>query len=346
MRFFVICLIAILLFVMPIAEAAELHVGSGYPYAGLWDAWDDCSSNDEIIIHSGTYGPRSGKKNFVLHTNWSNTDPARQNVYIHSAGDGRAILQGQLKIASTPAGTTSITFEGLYIDTSYPGTSYNRSAFYLNAHTGETLGSITIRNCVVYNTGSYNDNGLVYIYGDGTHQQHLVEKCTQVNLSGAYQTGKGIYDCASITYTPSTRPVLRNLIIWSNDVGVRSTQVSTGPTVDYSDVGDSNSYNFWDSEQIGPNTIQDVDPMFYSTNPADPYFLYLSPSTPSSVLAGAHDGTYMGALPVYSPGPPECGDWGYYPVDLNKDCYVNFIDLVTFVNEWLDCTDLTNPDCN
>lgn len=39
-----------------------------------------------------------------------------------------------------------------------------------------------------------------------------------------------------------------------------------------------------------------------------------------------------------------CGDWGYAPGDLNKDCYVDQADLAIIQNEWNNCT---NPQgCN
>ena len=30
-----------------------------------------------------------------------------------------------------------------------------------------------------------------------------------------------------------------------------------------------------------------------------------------------------------------CGDWGYWPMDLNQDCYVNLLDYAEFALEWL-----------
>ena len=44
-------------------------------------------------------------------------------------------------------------------------------------------------------------------------------------------------------------------------------------------------------------------------------------------------------------GANSCGG-NYDPMDINQDCYVNSDDLVLIVNEWLDCTDVTNPDCD
>ncbi|MBN2377749.1 MAG: hypothetical protein JXD22_15235, partial [Sedimentisphaerales bacterium] len=31
-----------------------------------------------------------------------------------------------------------------------------------------------------------------------------------------------------------------------------------------------------------------------------------------------------------------CGDWGYYPTDLNTDCYVDLKDFALFAIRWLD----------
>jgi len=46
--------------------------------------------------------------------------------------------------------------------------------------------------------------------------------------------------------------------------------------------------------------------------------------------------------------PEECGDPGttYKKEDLNKDCYVNKLDLVGFVDAWLACIDPQNPACD
>lgn len=59
--------------------------------------------------------------------------------------------------------------------------------------------------------------------------------------------------------------------------------------------------------------------------------------------------------PAYNPvGPVEvkiledeliCGDWGYSPMDFNKDCYVNLYDLVIFAAEWMTCTDPEGINC-
>ena len=42
---------------------------------------------------------------------------------------------------------------------------------------------------------------------------------------------------------------------------------------------------------------------------------------------------------------PVCGDWGYSAMDFNRDCYVDFYDLVIFAEQWLTCTHPEDIQC-
>ena len=44
-------------------------------------------------------------------------------------------------------------------------------------------------------------------------------------------------------------------------------------------------------------------------------------------------------------GGTSCGG-RYEPADINQDCYINTEDLVLLIADWMDCTDIVNPDCN
>lgn len=44
-------------------------------------------------------------------------------------------------------------------------------------------------------------------------------------------------------------------------------------------------------------------------------------------------------------GTSSCGGF-YEAADINKDCYINTLDLVELLVDWMDCTDILNPDCN
>lgn len=41
----------------------------------------------------------------------------------------------------------------------------------------------------------------------------------------------------------------------------------------------------------------------------------------------------------------ECGDWGYLPSDLNRDCIIDLLDLVLMSQEWLLCTLPDQENC-
>ena len=56
-----------------------------------------------------------------------------------------------------------------------------------------------------------------------------------------------------------------------------------------------------------------------------------------SAVGGDYTGIDIATLPVAVKDNEEtCGDWGYLATDLNRDCYVNLLDLLEFVEVWLD----------
>ena len=112
-----------------------------------------------------------------------------------------------------------------------------------------------------------------------------------------------------------------------------------GVTFDYSDSYSNAAANYSPPSLKGVGSFE-TDCMFYAVDPADQYFLYLSGQTPSLIAAGAHDGAPMGALPA-APAPElPCGQWGYLPADINKDCYVNLLDFQIIIEQWLSSTAL------
>jgi hypothetical protein len=40
-----------------------------------------------------------------------------------------------------------------------------------------------------------------------------------------------------------------------------------------------------------------------------------------------------------------CGDWGYYDLDRNKDCVINLADFAEWAFNWLLCTTPEEPGC-
>ncbi|MFH1615003.1 MAG: hypothetical protein ABIG61_07955 [Planctomycetota bacterium] len=323
------------------AGAAELHVGYGaygYDYAELQTAYHAASSGDTIVVHAGLYTKLYGG-DYSLYTayDWiAGSVPTvnKQNITIRAAGDGPAIFKGIIGLSGTAAGVGNITIDGLYVN---PDGVANKVGFQLHPN-GYYLGGCTIRNCVVY--GSAVQRG-VYIRENATgHGQHLIEHCTFYNSSGL--GWKGFDDRMVGTKPPGAAPITRSNIAMGFDMGFYTWYGGAEVSFTYSDGFGSTTANFYPASYKGVGSVE-LNPLFYSLDPNDPYFLYLSNDSPAALKTGADDGTYMGALPVLV---LECGDWGYSEVDINRDCYVNLADLAIFVNDWLECTDLTNPDCD
>jgi hypothetical protein len=279
-------------------RAAILEVGSGQTYTNIQAAWNAASSGDTIQIHAGVYSPTGGAQ-YALLNRASSSDTGKNNITIEAAGDGRVTVNSGFAFFGTTDGKTGdITVEGLYFNTS--DSHSNKIGMYLRADAGQTLLGMTVRDNVFY--GDFAQ--AIYTYGPGTQGEHLIEHNT-VYGSGSGTTF-GIRDLATRGgISGSTAPIIRDNIVINTITGYYSG--STDLTFDYSD-GYDNTTNFSSTSRKGSTSVE-VDPLFASTNPADPHFLYLSANSPASVTQGAHDGTYMGALSVV-PEPSCLGLFG------------------------------------
>ncbi|MFH1615001.1 MAG: hypothetical protein ABIG61_07945 [Planctomycetota bacterium] len=342
MKSFTACLVTVtLLFLLP-AKAAVLEVGlsgTGYAYPDIQQAYQAASSGDTILVHAGLYTMRYGTE-YSLNTGYDYSiggvpTVKKENIVIRAAGDGPAIMTGIIGLQGTAAGVGNITIDGLYVN---PETVANKVGVQINPASNYMAGC-TIRNVVVY--GTHIQRG-VYLRDTPQYQgQHLIEHCTFYNVdpNGSY---KGLDDRIVGTKTAPMVPIMRSNISVGFDTSFYTWGGGPGETFAYSDAYNWITGAYVPSSYKGTGSVE-LDPLFYSLDPNDPYFLYLSNDSPSALKTGAHDGTYMGALPVLV---LECGDWGYSEVDINRDCYVNLADLAIFVSKWLECTDLTNPECN
>lgn len=327
MRNYLILLLIISTF--PI-KAATLHLGpsgSGHPYSTLQSAWNASQNNDEIIVHAGTYSANAS--GYCLVTNSDNI--ARTNITIRAAGDGRATFLGTL-LFNTVAGQTCGNYivEGLYIN---PLGTF-KTGIYVSPIS--LLSRCTFRYNVIYGdfTGGYG----IYLYGLlANHGQHIFEHNTVYSIN---QTGSGIYNRIEGTQDTLTAPVFNGNIVVNCDTGVKAWYL--GMKYNYGACFGSKTANF-SSTQIKGIGLIEQDPIFESTDPVSINFLYLSQDTLAAILTGAHDGTYMGALPQV-PLTLTCGDWGFFISDLNKDCQTNFQDLLLFSEHWLDCTAVIDCD--
>lgn len=96
--------------------------------------------------------------------------------------------------------------------------------------------------------------------------------------------GVGGVDSSLDLFTSGTpRNSIANSAFWSNDKGTTTGWVSLS------------------------NSLTNVNPLFYSTDPNSPYYMYLSPAVSAQIANGASDGGYMGARPVYGVPEPASG---------------------------------------
>ena len=265
--------------------ATELHVGASQTYSTPQSAWTSATNGDEIVIHAGTYAKTWNDYVIASRTGGQDT-PGKSNIVIRTANDGRVTFNGAIEMLGTTDGNMGyITIDGIYI---------NASAFvgiYIRADSGQTLHPITVRNCVIYN---YTAQG-IYIYGPGAHGEHIIEHNTIYGAQNA--TTYGFRDSMDRS-GPGVPPLVRSNISVANTLhGFYSWHGGL-------------SYTCCDAYTNGANytpssaqatTSYTLDPVFMSTNVSDKLFLNLSSQSPEVVLTGAHDGIYMGALPlIYS----------------------------------------------
>jgi len=257
-----IALLGFLIWSVP-SLAAEFHIGAGQTYATIQAAVD---TYKETIDISGSGNVRDG---------WT----------IKSAPGDKVIWE-----ASVPEDDYALKF--MYTDRpTVEGIIFVNSKYGVQLQGSKTTGTqlvtnALIKDCVFYNCGQ----GIYTWYGSatGTAENNTFysndEVGFRVNPSGQYGS------------LVSTWTFKDNLVV-DNTIGVQCTTVYG--QVDVSTSGFYNNTTDMDGDYVndlGGNVFA-TDPVFASTNIADDDFLYLSPSSPDSIVTGDSDGSYMGAYP-------------------------------------------------
>lgn len=285
-RLKVICIVVMCVLFVNGASAAVLEVGGGYTYANPQAAWDAASNGDTILIHAGTYAPSWG--DYSIYSRGVSTTTDLQNVTVKAAGDGKAILQGVVGLFGSNTGVTGgITIDGLYIN---PEGVTNKTGIYVRADAGYPLGPVTVKNNVIYgviNQGIYTFGAIASFQGNSTYEHNTIYN--------GNMNGYGIREWVTGTKSVNNKPIFNSNIAVGYSVGM-ATWYGGFDKFNYSD-SYGNTTDWQPSSYVGTGSYS-LDPVFASTNPADPDFLYLTSSSPTQVQSGAHDGTYMGALPV------------------------------------------------
>lgn len=199
-------------------------------------------------------------------------------------------------------GISVISVNGLVIDnavvTNTDGT-LPRSGIDMEPNYGnQKLLNIIIKNSIFNTNGR---NGLMI--SPENMNNPAADISVQIDNVTAYGNGKdgylGTQQVPGVTITDS-------LFVSNDGYGL---EIENGPvqqSVQHSAIYDNGSWFSGGATRniaLGPGTLTNVQPQFYSTNPNSPYYMYLDPSISTLISQGASNGGYMGARPVY--GVPE-----------------------------------------
>ncbi len=282
-------------------NAAILEVGVSQTYTTIQAAYNAAGAGDTIQVHGGTYGSGGVVLNGRGGLGFNDSHPNRSGLVIEAYGDGRVFLNGNIEFFGTSDGNIGgVTIKDMFIKPVTSGTA----GIWVRSDTTATLKGMTLTNNVVY--GSNFGSG-IYVFGGGTHGQHTIEHNTVVGGSAG-----------SIAFRDSANSSVQPVPIWRSNLaidanigfdsglaGSSSTGVGPDGRFSYSDAFGNTTADYGSGNPIvkGTGTIS-IDPVFASIVETDPDFLNLSASTPVSVLTGAHDGTFIGALGVVSVPEP------------------------------------------
>ncbi len=258
----VFIILVVLLVVSVAAQAAILHVGAAQPYTTIQAAVNASAYYDEIVIHAGVYIEDVSlvDKNYMT---------IRANT-----GD-KAVVRGSFSFWNPSSATWSDNnlIKGLYFDRTGFASGWAAQHQYSRNNTYE--------NVVFYGNNTSGSHG---IYGNLEYGLNILRNSTVYGLyipySNGYAAGLHVMDSIiafnggqSYNY-PGYAGAAMYSDYYSNPSGFPGLPTYVGSTT---------------------GTISS-DPLFYSTDPTSPYFLWLSLSSPAN--NADEQGTNMGALPT------------------------------------------------
>ena len=271
---------AVLILVSGMADAATLEVGATKPYTTIQSAVDAAYNGDEIIVDAGTYSEFVvvySKDNLNIHA-YANPEDIDGSVA------NRVTVQGGFQLATAVGNVV----QGFYVTAGPSGNIPTSPA---------AKGALDISG---YNYSANNQWRDMVVY-DVNASLAAVGGYFDYKWNQLYDVT--IYDnpkAADFT-AQSGQSVYNTIVAFNDDAYYAGT--GYGAYVRYS--------NWYDNPNptsgFGINGVHDSggnigyatggsDPLFSSTNPADPDFLWLTASSPG--LGTANDGGNMGALPL------------------------------------------------
>ena len=169
-------------------------------------------------------------------------------------------------------------------------------------------------------------------------------------VTGSADMDEGTLDGAGSATEGVTWLRIRPLVSWFNDGGdYSSTVLSTVAGFDATITGSPKTFESTNEFVTAAQTA------FDSGSPLE--MILVSPTTESGGVTqfariAADDSEILGNRPVlrveYGVGPRFCGDDGtvYSIGDINKDCYVDFMDFAELAKNWTQCSDPNITECD
>lgn len=251
----------------------SLNTVSGFQIEGL-TIKDTGGDGIYVGASQATYSQDVLIKNVVLDNNY------RQGISVISAKN-LTIDNAVIRNTSGTAPQAGIDFE--------PNSS------------NQVLQNITVKNSIIDSNAS---NGIMF-YTSGISQ-------VQVEIQNVTVTGNGASGVSM--YQPLTGVTVKNSLFVSNgDYGVSGPPVTWDLILNGPPRTQITNSAFWGNAdgtldgwvQMGSGSKTNVQPLFYSTDPNNPWYMYLDPSVAAAIKNGADNGGYMGARPIYGTAIPE-----------------------------------------
>jgi hypothetical protein len=205
-------------------------------------------------------------------------------------------------------GISVISANGLTVDNatvlSTNGTAPKAGIDFEPDNVSQTLQNITVKNSIFASNGG---NGIMFDLAKwdsgGTNQSPYNKQPSDVTA-----TIENVTVYANAADGINLRESLKNvtfkdsIIVGNSGYGTAAWKYANNSdnSIDYSLVGGNGLGSFDYPTKQGVGSLTSVpSPLFYSTDPNSPGFMYLDPAVAASILHGASDGGYMGARPVY-----------------------------------------------
>jgi hypothetical protein len=303
-------------------RAATYEVGAAKPFTSIQSALDQAQADllnnvysvpATITVYSGTYNeqvfvPADPTNNQFINTKYDGWT-------LQAAPNANVLVRGSITFGSNKE---FMTLDGINIDNSNAGDADPFLDSALNFD-GVTSRDNTFKNAVIYGLNP-DDNAVRGNFSYG------VNTLDHVTIYGVDYGMTGNSNAAFV--------VKNSIIAGSANRGFFSTQPSS---IQYSDVyGNNPNFGGGQSNDGGNlNFGTGLDPLFVTTDPNNPYFLYLNPLSPA-----AHTGqgnTNMGARPVFDPhwdvdsdgAWPATSNWMFAIVPNSTNTKAVFGDVIT-----------------